>query len=387
MSNSMKNFFIGLFLIGSIGALFGVVLFLKPSVGDEKQVLYLRFSNINKINIGTRVLFAGKAVGEVVSIDEIDEARKRPQIDELGRLFFYQLTLKIDSNVRVYNTDIITIQTSGLLGEKSIAIVPRASPDGVIPDMITDKTPFYANSVDAIENTFARLSDVGEKLDGTVDRIRQWVEQNGNDITELTTSFASVIKKFDKLTQAVDQEEIVPQLKEGMTGIVNLFKVLGGIADSLKSGIASFDQTFQEITGGQGTLGKLIQEDEVHFRLTTFMSKINDILSYIKKYGFLFHLNKNWQRTYLKPMTILNALDDSASFKEYCETEMEQINGAIDRLALLIDRAKKEQNDDWLNAPQFQKNIGELIYQFNKMTENLRFCNKRLAEEPYTEVN
>ena len=140
MSNQLKNIMIGIFLIGAISVFVGIVFFLHPSVGDEKQTLYVRFSNINKINVGTRVLFAGKAVGEVTEINQIYHARETQPSDSLGRLFFYQLTLRVDSNVKVYNTDEISIQTSGLLGEKSIAIVPKAPPKGVTPERLTDKT-------------------------------------------------------------------------------------------------------------------------------------------------------------------------------------------------------------------------------------------------------
>ncbi len=73
-------------------------------------------------------LFAGKPVGVVAAVNEISHARETQPSDELGRLYFYQLTLKIDSKVHVYSTDQITLQTSGLLGEISIGITPRTPP-------------------------------------------------------------------------------------------------------------------------------------------------------------------------------------------------------------------------------------------------------------------
>jgi len=67
----------------------------------------------------------------------------------LGRIYFYQLVLKIDSRVKVYDTDEISIETSGLLGEKSIAITPKPAPKGITPTLITTQ-PIYAESVDPL---------------------------------------------------------------------------------------------------------------------------------------------------------------------------------------------------------------------------------------------
>src|SRR5689334_19466886 len=148
MGEQIKNMLIGIFAIAACLLIVWIILFLKPSVGDGKQILYVRFSDVNKIPIGTRVIFAGKPVGEVVAITSIADARTKPSSDILGHLYYYQLELKIDSHVKVYDTDEITVQTSGLLGEKSIAIIPKPVPKGIVPQVLTSKTVVYAKSVD-----------------------------------------------------------------------------------------------------------------------------------------------------------------------------------------------------------------------------------------------
>ena len=164
MGEQTKSMLIGIFVLTAIALLVSFVLFLKPTVGNSEKTLYVRFANINKITLGTRVTFAGKPIGEVVAIDEIYNARKQPS-DETGEIYFYQLTLKIDSSVTVYNTDEIALQTSGLLGEKSVAIIPKVPPPGVIPQPISNQ-PVYATSVDPIENAFEELSSVAHDIHG-----------------------------------------------------------------------------------------------------------------------------------------------------------------------------------------------------------------------------
>ena len=65
MNDRVKAFWLGIFIIIGIIITTWLVLFLKPSVGDGKTTLTVRFSNIDKVEEGTRVTFAGKPVGEV----------------------------------------------------------------------------------------------------------------------------------------------------------------------------------------------------------------------------------------------------------------------------------------------------------------------------------
>ncbi len=396
MNNSIKNFLIGLFLLGGLAIFAGLVLFLRPSVGDEKQIVYLRFSNINKINVGTRVLFAGKAVGVVTAVNEISHARETQPSDELGRLYFYQLTLKIDSKVHVYSTDQITMQTSGLLGERSIAITPRTPPKGTTPEMISDKTPVYADSVDPLENTFNRLSDIGEKLNDTVDLVKTWFEDNESKLTVAVASFGSAMTQIDTVTRAVNEHQLIPQLKEGTAALTTsaqkmdnalaqmtrdgVFENLGPAVTSLKNVSGSLDQVCQNIASGQGTVGKLFQGDDLYLRMTAVMSKMDTLMNDVNHYGVLFHLNKGWQRTRTKRASELNALQTPSSFKNYFQKEIDQINTSMARLSMVIEKAQNNPDKQVLENGKFKENFAELMRQVTEMSSNLHLYNEQLSE-------
>lgn len=329
MSNSIKNFIIGLFLLSSVGVLVGLVMFLRPSVGDEKQTLLVRFSSVNKINVGTRVLFAGKAIGEVTAINEIYHARETQPTDQLGRLYFYQLTLKIDSNVHVYSTDEICMQTSGLLGEKSIAIIPKVPPKGVFPELITDKTPFYADSVDPLENTLNRMSDITEKLDSTVGLVKNWFLENES---------------------------------------------------KLSHSVSSIDTICQDIAKGKGTLGRFIQGDDMYLRMTAIMSKADTMMNDINNYGVLFQLNKAWQRTRAKRASQLDALETPVAFKDYFQTEIDRINMSMERISMLIEKARENEGREVLQSSVFRDNFAELLRQVDTVSDNLKLYNEQYTQ-------
>jgi len=396
MNTSVKNFLIGAFLLAGLGIFAGLVMFLKPAVGDEKQTIYLRFSNINKINVGTRVLFAGKPVGVVTAVNEIFHARETQPSDELGRLYFYELTLKIDSKVHVYSTDQISLQTSGLLGERSIGITPRTPPVGTTPQMISSKSPVYADSVDPLENTFSRLSDIGEKLNDTVDLVKNWFEENETKLSYAVASFGSAMSQVDAVGRSVNEHDLISQLKEGTVALTasaqkidtalaqmskdGVFENVGPTVAHLKDVSKSLDTVCQTMAAGEGTFGKLFKDDDFYLRMTAVMSNMDTLMNDVNHYGVLFHLNKSWQRTRVKRVTALNALETPDSFKNYFQKEIDQINTAMARLSMVIERSQEESGPKVQESAQFKENFAELMRQVTEMSNNLHLYNEKLNE-------
>ncbi|MBI2743389.1 MAG: MCE family protein [Chlamydiales bacterium] len=395
MGNSAKNMLIGVFIIAACTLLVGIVMFLKPSVGDGKKTLYVRFANISKINIGTRVTYAGKPVGEVVAINEIYQARSQP-IDTIGRFYFYQLTLKVDSNVVVYNTDEISLQTSGLLGEKSVAIIPRRPPKGITPKIISNQ-PVYANSVDPIENAFNELSGVAGKMDETLDEVTKWLKENGDTVACAVKNFGDAMHQVDKVVAEIHEVKLIPeihgavhQLKMSFEKIHDALLILeaGGTFENiattcknLKQATGSIDIISQDLADGKGTLGKLIKNDDLYLRFTAVMSKVDTLMNDVNQYGILFHLNKGWQRTHAQRATLLTALDTPQSFKDYFVKEVDQVNSSMQRISMLIERAEQTpEKEKILQNELFKEDFAELLRKADELADNLRLYNQQLVE-------
>ncbi len=388
MGEQTKNLLIGIFTCAAIVLAVSIIMFLKPSVGDGKEILYVRFSNINKITIGTRVVFAGKPVGEVVAIKEIQDARAQPT-DSIGRVYFYELTLKVDSHVKVYNTDQISLQTSGLLGEKSIAIVPVAPPKGVTPKLITNE-PIYAESVDPIENAFVELSQLANDMEITFNQINDWFAQNEDNLSSAIHSFDSSMQELQKTLCSINELHLVGDVKSALTSFSitmcdihqaffqmqqkHFFTNLGDISSDIKS-------TTHSIAQGQGTLGRLLKTDDLYLRISSLLSKADTLMNDINHYGILFHLNKGWQRTRTKRMNFLETLDNPCSFKNYFETEVDTIQTSMSRLSLLVDKAEESpEKETILHSTAFKKDFAELLRQSEALSEHLQLFNEELEK-------
>ncbi|MGE0197499.1 MAG: MlaD family protein [Simkaniaceae bacterium] len=397
MVDYMKNMLIGLFVVVACALIVGIILFLEPSVGDGKETLVVRFSNINGLSVGTRVMFAGKPVGEVVEIQQIPGARAKPTTDELGQVYFYQLILKIDSSVKVYNTDEITVQTSGLLGEKSIAIIPRSPPKGVKPTLISAKTPIYAESVDPLESAFNELGQLSDKVEETLDKIIAWIDQNGHELGAAIRSFDDAMTEASIALAHVNQTHLVEEVKEGVQNFSlamkdvhysleqmtedDVFTNLGITLKNAKKASFAFDHLMQTTADGRGTLGKLFVDDDTYLRVTAILSKLDTLMNDVNHYGVFFNLNKEWQRTRIKQATALNALNSPEAFRSYFNQEVDLINTSMSRLSMLVDRAENSpESEKIFESKLFQRDFAELMRRAQALYDNLKLYNEQLQE-------
>ncbi len=396
MSDQLKNMLIGVFVIGAMTLIVMMVLFIKPTVGDGKQILHVRFSNINGISVGTRVIFAGKAIGEVKSIETIPDARKTAA-DEKGALYYYILTLKIDSHVPVYNIDEFTVQTSGLLGDKSVAIIPKAAKPGETPIRVNAQSIIYAQSNDLLESAYAILESTATAVETAFEEISAWISKNGSHLTQAITSFDSTMQQATTFIQDLNQKQIVEEVKVAVDQFsatmgsihdaiqtleeTDAFNNASCLIESLKDTSVKIGDVVSKVDRGEGTIGKLFNDDDTYLQVNAVLSKFNTMMNDINQYGILFNMNKQWQRGRVRQASLIDSLKTPSQFKQYFESEVDQINTAMGRISLLIEKASSsQQRVEILNNPIFKSEFKELMQQVDTLKDNLKLYNEYLNE-------
>jgi phospholipid/cholesterol/gamma-HCH transport system substrate-binding protein len=402
MNDRIKNILIGLFVTGAIAIMIIMVLFLKPVVGDGKQLLNVRFANIAGLSVGTRVTFAGKPVGEVVQIKEVQGARDEP--DAEGKIYLYQLTLKVDSKTKVYSCDEFAIRTSGLMGEKSVAILPKPTAKDRPAHLITTEVSF-ANSTDAFENTFNQVSRAAGRLESTIHHLDTWFQDNHLYVTNALKSFDGAMGGIEGLLSLVDQEKLVPAVKESVdllnenmqlvkTGLDDdkLLHKVASLADGLDQATTFFNtdgaqtlrnlnQITKDVASGSGTVGRLFVGDDLYLRLASLMSKGETVMNDINHYGILFQYNKQWQKGRTKKASLLKALDTPQEFRNYFEGEVDTMTTSVGRLSELLDRAGTEDRTRILQSDAFKRNFASLMRQVQGLTDSLKLYNEGLVAQ------
>jgi phospholipid/cholesterol/gamma-HCH transport system substrate-binding protein len=401
ITDKIKNILIGLFVVASVTIVVSLILFLEPTIGDGKKTLRVRFTNISGIVVGTRVTFAGKPVGEVLHIHEIKDARATTP-DDSGRIYFYELVLKTDSSVEVYNSDEIAVGSTGLMGEKSVAIRPKFGKNAQI---VTDQI-IYANSTDPLENTLTQMTKTAQRIEGTVHRVDDWFAKNETSITHTVQSFGSALDRVDNALALIDENQIFPTLRESMdllnTNLTSLRSSLeddqllykiGTLTENLNTVTQSFqdegapalrnlNQITRDIATGTGTIGRFISRDDFYLQLSSLLSKADTLMNDVNHYGVLFQYDKHWQRSRTKKANFLKALDTPKEFRNYFEGEIDAVTTSLGRLSELLERAEElDEKQKIVENDHFKRQFATLLRSAQSLTDTIKLYNEGLVAQ------
>lgn len=359
MLDQTKNILIGIFVLTALSIIIYIILFLHPSMGDEGQTIRVRFANVDKVNVGTRVLFAGHPVGEVVELVEVENARLESEIHN-GEIYIFELTLKIDTGIDVYTSDDVSPKTAGLLGEKSVAITPLPPPPGQPLVKVTDQILFATNPP-TVEDSIKVFNSVAVKAEsalvrlneqlGTIQKEKLWenLGESARNLSEITTAF----NKADDISKMV----------------INFRDFSGHLAE-----------VSTNVRSGQGALGKLLVKDDFYLHLTSVMSKAETLMDDINHYGLLFQNDKNWQRARARRVNLLAQLSNPQEFQNYFDDEVDQISTSLARLSMVLKDTSQCNYLPVICSPQFIRVFADLLRRVESLQTDLKIFDQQVVD-------
>lgn len=283
MNEQMKNALIGIFVLLAIVISISLLVFLEPKAGDGETTLRVRFPSVEKISLGTRVSFAGKHVGEVVAIREIASSREE-ELDAYGHVYAYELLLQIDSSIKVYKTDDVALHTSGLLGEKSIAIIPNPPPKGKSLELVEDDI-LYAKAPGSFEETIKKFISLSLKAEKTLDEVIDLINTNNQELFFTIKSIRKTIESLDESIEHSKQVDLIGSITKAAQTFSRSMDKLGGQVDlaakeNLIEELASTMRHFKEVGAAVNKPRELSQLVE---NLHAFSIKMNDLEKKVAK--------------------------------------------------------------------------------------------------------
>ena len=299
--SSSKNLLIGAFVLAACGLIAWVLLALKPRIGDHGQSVHALFSDISKVSKGTQVNYAGQPVGEVVEIIPVKDPGNAPA-DAQGRRYVYEVVMKVDSHVHLYNTDLISLTTSGLLGEKMVAITPQKPPSGTSSVPLDNNHLLLADSNDELDMVVFQVGALAKSMGTTMDTIHQFLVDNRQAFNTALVQFGKAMGQVDKALADLDQGGLYQTLPatvqslKSITAALDQPKELQSLVLHLEEVSRSLAQVSGQLARGEGSLGALIQRPEAYQQLDQLLQGANTTIRNINCFGLLFHSNKRWAR-------------------------------------------------------------------------------------------
>ncbi len=296
MNNNQNTIRVGLFFI--LGLALAWITFESLSGGQifkkKGYTLVAPFGNLKGLKTGDEVLMAGVKIGTVNST-------------RLGRERV-EAVLAIDPTVQIPTDAVASVETSSLLGSQHLAVS-----FGKAATMLQDGAEIKTKATVDMNEVISQLGSLGAKLEQVADgvskslgggesgsgslftKIDRLVDANGPKLTETIANLQAITEKLkssegtigrlindpklhDELLASVAEiklaasdarlfvsnaQGIITDVKTGR-GAIGALLYDPATADNLKLTVANIRELTTKLNSGQGTLGKLISDDQLY---------------------------------------------------------------------------------------------------------------------------
>jgi len=283
---------VGLLVIaGSVVLLYMTFAVGKYEFGEKKgYILEAAFDSVAGLDAKSAVRMAGVKVGVVEKVELEDHRAK--------------VTMRINPEAQIPRGTEAMIKTMGLLGERYVEFVPvkNAKPQPPSPE----ESSFYKDrervqatispsDVDKLINQLSSISDDIKQVTTSLSRVfgtergAQSMEDILHDLRETTAN----IKDFSHTLRS-DGSELVMRLNElvaSLNGVVNENRdnvkvTMENVREASKSAelaLSSIENATRKIERGEGTIGKLVNDDSMYNNIDSAAKGISDYTSRVER--------------------------------------------------------------------------------------------------------
>jgi len=237
---------VGVFVLGGL-LLFAVGLFM---IGDrqmafaKKVIVYTEFKKITGLQPGAVVRVSGAKAGSITQI--------LPPDTPSGK-FRVEVEIVEDLHQLVRTDSLATIETEGLVGGNYLGITTGS-----------DTAPIVAANATIAGKEPLDIAELVQQIGDTVTKVNDVVDDMRDDVQRAVVAIA-------------DTAENANVLINGVTGEVTKIAASGALIS------ADAAQITAGIRSGQGTIGKLVNDDELYNRVSTIAKQTEETTGYARQ--------------------------------------------------------------------------------------------------------
>ena len=278
-----KEVRIGIYLVITIVVMYFTINFLKgKNVFGQSNVFYAVFEDVQGLRATSSVSMSGLRIGYVERITYNAEDRN------------FLVVLSVDSEYSVPLESVATIYSSDLLGSKALKIdfskntTVHKSGDtlvsGIEGDMLSSLVDQVGSTLTTVQNVLndETVKNIGETFDN-LNSLSAHLDKASQSIEQLLS------QKKQTIANALSNiEDITVMLKSNEGNINNMLSNLSAVSDSLAhadfKGIADdLNSIVSSIKNGEGTVGKLLNDEALYTNLNNASIKLDALLNDLQK--------------------------------------------------------------------------------------------------------
>jgi phospholipid/cholesterol/gamma-HCH transport system substrate-binding protein len=274
------------------------VMWLKEVSFTRKTVEYtVLFPNVGALQIGDPVTVNGVKRGEV------------------SRMYLHEgdvaVDIKVDKSINITDSSDVTVQNIGLMGERMVGIRLSTKGTAYTPNKDEDKTYIEGDFDSGIAEAMGMLGNVLTDVQILLVRVSDVMEKTIAD-PEFVTVFNGVVGRLDTVSLMVGGllAENEPKLNRTMENLETLSNDVQGLLDANKDNIdemigdgsrlvddavsiaervdsvvASLQSMVTDIENGEGSIGKLMDDEEFYDELKTTVSRLDTLVNDVNENG------------------------------------------------------------------------------------------------------
>jgi phospholipid/cholesterol/gamma-HCH transport system substrate-binding protein len=261
---------------------------------SKSNTYYAVYDEVDQLNRSNPVLLNGYKIGSVTEV-EMDYLTQRLYVT-------IKLPAKInipsDSKLKITNTDLVGskgievmlgeskdhAQDGDTLGSRKDAGIEKVISSVLTP--ITEKVNNVLSDLDtalddvSVQETLLKLNDAIVSFKKTTDNLNELIAANNGTISSTIANLNEVSGTLKKSAPKVD--EVLAALDQA-TQELNKIQ-LEEIGTELQNTITEIKTTLQAIKSEEGSLGKLVNDDELYNRLSEASLSIDSLAKDIQRY-------------------------------------------------------------------------------------------------------
>ena len=294
-----RLFWIGLiFVLSGVAFVVGLLYIQDISIKKSNYTFTVMFENVQGLHVGDQVDMLGKKIGKVTRTRFM--AQKIAV--ELAIDNSFSFSIPIDSKIEV--------KSEGIIGSKFISITPGYNrKDYILPGTIVeglrefDLTEITPDIVPMTQDlsAFARQlkailgKEEGDKIRLTIKNIESFTAQldsliSAKDINNFQTTMKNmrdvtaelkegINKEIDKLDQMLNSFKTVTDKSDELSTTIS---ELRKSSKSFSSATQKLDMLLTKMENGEGTLGKLMNNDTLHENMNSLVNEVRTLVQDFK---------------------------------------------------------------------------------------------------------
>jgi len=259
---------------------------------DGPSKTYLtEYNNVQGLNTASVVTINGVEVGKVINIVFNKEPEKRGQLI---------VEFSVETDFEFSKKSIAKIYSASLMGGKSLAVIPSyegemAKPGDFLQGEI--ESDIFSSVTEKLNPLQAKVENVIVSADSLMTGLTDVLDTNSrNNLKRSIARLNNTIANFENISKSVDELIKTNEEKLGSTFentklmTNNLAKLsdtlvnanLGLTVKNLETTITSLNKILASVEAGDGTLGKLLNDEKMYNNLTNSSKELEELLREMK---------------------------------------------------------------------------------------------------------